>query len=77
MKKTEELLAKYCNHEKDTGSSLVQIINLQERIKNLAEHIKSNKNDFPAKRALVKTLAKKKRFFNYLEKKKFAGLPKV
>jgi len=71
----------YQLHEKDTGSTAVQIILLKAQIQKLVEHEKRNHKinfnekrkkerwkDVPAKRALLKKLAKEKRFFQYLKK---------
>ena len=58
----------YQLHEKDTGSTAVQIISLRERLKEIGEHLKKNKKDIPAERALKKIIAKEKRFFQYLKK---------
>jgi len=53
----------YQLHEKDTGSTALQIISLREEIKKEAEHLKKNKKDIPTERALKKKLAKEKKFF--------------
>lgn len=71
----------YQLHEKDTGSTAVQIISLNAQIKKLVEHGERNRKinfnekrkkerwkDVPAKRALLKKIAKEKRFFQYLKK---------
>ena len=58
----------YQLHEKDTGSTAVQIISLRERLKEIGEHLKKNKKDVPAERALKKISAKEKKFFQYLKK---------
>ena len=58
----------YQLHEKDTGSTAVQIISLRERLKEIGEHLKKNKKDIPAERTLKKKLAKEKRFFKYLKR---------
>ena len=41
MNKKKELAI----HEKDTGSSEVQVAQLTDKIENLSKHIKSNKKD--------------------------------
>ena len=63
------LKEKYSLHEKDTGSTPIQIISLRERLKVIGEHLKKNKKDVPAERALKKNIAKEKRFFQYLKKR--------
>jgi len=58
----------YQLHEKDTGSTAMQIISLREKLKGIGGHLKKNKKDVPAERALKKIIAKEKRFFQYLRK---------
>lgn len=55
-------------HEKDTGSTPLQIISLREEIKKEKVHLEKNKKDVPAKRALLKKIAKEKKFFQYLKR---------
>ncbi|CAI2199332.1 9167_t:CDS:1, partial [Funneliformis geosporum] len=63
----------YQLHEKDTGSTSVQIVSLNTQIQQLIEHGNRNRKvnfnekrkkerwkDVPAKRALLKKIAKKK-----------------
>lgn len=59
----------YLLHEKDTGSTAIQIISLREEIEKEKFHLAKNKKDVPTKRALLKKLAKEKKFFQYLKKK--------
>ena len=58
----------YQLHEKDTGSTAVQIISLREKINKEKLHLGNNKKDIPAGRALKKKIAKEKRFFQYLKR---------
>jgi len=58
----------YQLHEKDTGSTVVQIISLREKIEKEKTHLEKNKKDIPAGRALKKKIAKEKKFFRYLKK---------
>ena len=62
------LKKKYSLHEKDTGSTAVQIISLREEIKKEKNHLEKNKKDIPARRALLKKVAQEKRFFQYLKR---------
>ena len=72
MMQIAELIKKYQLHEKDTGSTAVQIILLSEQIEKLKSHRspdkEKNKKDVPAKRALTKKNALRKKFYNYLVK---------
>lgn len=67
--KKKEILKKYNLHEKDTGSSEIQIALLSENIKNLVSHLKEHPKDFHSKRGLLKMIAKRKKFLNLLKKK--------
>src|SRR6185437_6643125 len=51
----------YQLHEKDTGSTAVQIISLREKIEKEKTHLGKNKKDIPAGRALKKKIAKEKK----------------
>lgn len=59
----------YRFHQKDTGSTAVQIILLRKKIKEEKIHLEKNKKDIPVKRALLKKVAKEKRFFQYLKRR--------
>ena len=58
--KAAELTAQFGANEKDTGNVRVQIAILTEKIKNLTEHIKTNKKDFHSLRGLSMMVAKRK-----------------
>ena len=64
-----EIIAANRTHETDTGSPEVQIAILTERIKNLTEHLKSNKKDFHSRRGLQMMVGKRRNLLNYLAKK--------
>ena len=57
-------------HEKDTGSSEVQISQLTDKIENLSEHIKSFKKDKHSSVGLIKAVNKRKKLLDYLKKNK-------
>ena len=65
-KKTKELAI----HEKDTGSSAVQIAQLTDKIENLSEHIKKYKKDKHSSVGLLKAVNRRKKLLNYLKKNK-------
>ncbi len=58
-------------HEKDTGSSDVQIAFLTERINKLADHLKDNANDVHSRRGLLKLVGQRRRLLDYLSDKDF------
>ena len=63
----KEIISKFSNSEKDTGSE-VQIAIFSERIKNLTEHLKNHKKDYHTRRGLVIMVSKRKKLLNYLNK---------
>ena len=64
IKKAKELAM----HEKDTGSSEVQVALLTERIETLSIHIKQFKKDKHSSVGLVKAVNRRKRLLSYLKK---------
>jgi small subunit ribosomal protein S15 len=53
-------------HKKDTGSPAVQVGIMTERIAELTAHMKVNKHDFAARRALLQLVGKRKRLLKYI-----------
>ncbi len=66
--KKQELIQQYRSHEKDTGSSSVQIALLTERINQLTEHFKVYKKDHNSRRGLLKLVNRRRRLLDYLRK---------
>lgn len=58
-------------HKNDVGSPEAQVSILTTRIKEVTEHLKSNKHDFMARRGLTQMVGKRKRLLKYLENKDF------
>ena len=65
----KEIINKFANNEKDTGSAQIQIAVLSERINNLIEHFKLHKHDNHSKRGLVALVNKRKKLLSYISKK--------
>ena len=57
-------------HEKDTGSSEVQIALLTEKIENISKHIKKYKKDKHSSVGLVKAVNRRKKLLDYLKRNK-------
>ncbi len=57
-------------HEKDTGSSEVQISLLTEKIENISQHIKKFKKDKHSSVGLLKAVNRRKKLLDYLRKNK-------
>ena len=62
-----ELIKQFGKDEKDTGNTRVQVAILSERIKNLTEHLKSNKKDHHTRRGLMMMVGKRKALLDYLK----------
>ena len=54
-------------HEKDTGSSDVQIARLTKRITELTEHLKGHKKDHSSRRGLLALVAQRRSLLDYLK----------
>ena len=64
-------------HDKDTGSSEVQISQLTAKIENLSEHIKKFKKDKHSSVGLIKAVNKRKKLLDYLKKNKMETYKEV
>ena len=64
-------------HNKDTGSSEVQISQLTDKIQNLSEHIKKFKKDKHSSVGLIKAVNKRKKLLDYLKKNKLDSYKNV
>ena len=69
-KKKENIIKKTQKHEKDSGSSEVQVALLTERITELADHLKKHPKDSHSRRGLLKLVADRRSHLKYLENKK-------
>jgi small subunit ribosomal protein S15 len=66
---SENISKKTENEKKNSGSSEFQISIFTQRIKNLTEHLKSNKKDNNTRRGLMKLVGKRKKLLSYVKKK--------
>ncbi|MGW8160864.1 MAG: 30S ribosomal protein S15 [Desulfobulbales bacterium] len=67
--KKHEIIEKFKTHDKDTGSSEVQIALLSDRISYLTEHFKVHKKDHHSRRGLLKLVGQRRRLLQYLKQK--------
>ena len=68
MQKTKKEIIKSLKiNSEDVGSSEVQIGLLSEKINNLADHFKKNKNDKHSTRGLLRSVNQRKRLLEYLK----------
>lgn len=64
-----EIIKEYGQNEQDSGSAVVQVALLSERIKGLTEHMKSHKSDFHSRRGLLQLVGQRRRLLVYIKKK--------
>jgi small subunit ribosomal protein S15 len=64
----QEIVTQYGGNDKNTGSPVVQIALITERIKYLTEHFKTNKKDHNSRRGLLKLVGQRRRLLKYLKK---------
>jgi small subunit ribosomal protein S15 len=69
--RTREIIHTYRRHERDTGSSEVQVALLSERIGSLTEHFKAHAKDHHSRRGLLKLVGQRRRLLDYLKKSDF------
>lgn len=72
-----ELVVKFQQHEKDTGSCKVQVAILTERINNLTEHFKDHKKDHHSRRGLLKLVSQRRALLNYLKREDEASYQEI
>ena len=68
-KDKQEIIESFKIHEKDTGSSNVQIALLTKRIDHLTDHFKVHPKDHHSRRGLLKMVGQRRRLLNYLKRK--------
>lgn len=66
--KKKEVIQKFKIHDKDTGSSFVQIAVLTERINNLGGHFKSHTKDNHSRRGLLKLVSQRRKLLDYIKR---------
>ena len=68
-----QIISEYKTHEKDTGSSEVQIALLTARINHLTEHLRTHRKDFHSRRGLLQMASRRRKLLDYLKR---TNLPK-
>jgi len=61
-----ETIARYRQHDTDTGSSEVQIALLSDRINHLTQHLKVHKGDHHTRRGLMMLIGRRRRLLDYV-----------
>ncbi len=62
------LIKKFGANEQDTGSTVVQIALLTQRINELTEHLRSNKKDHSTRHGLLNMVSARRKLLAYLSK---------
>jgi len=68
-KDKRKIINKFKIHDKDTGSSKVQIALLTKRINDLTGHFKIHPKDHHSRRGLLKMVGQRRRFLNYIKRR--------
>jgi len=79
LKKSKKELVKkdYSLHEKDSGSTEVQIGLLTKEIEELSKHLANNRHDTGSRRGLLRKVSKRRKLLRYLEKSNKKSYEKV
>ena len=67
----QTIVKSFQKHEKDTGSSEVQIALLSQRISYLTEHLKVHAKDFHSRRGLIALANRRRKLLTYLKNNNF------
>jgi len=68
-----ELIKEYGLSGTDTGSAIVQIALLTERIQQVTEHLNTHRKDFSSQRGLRKMVGQRRRHMKYLKRRNLAA----
>jgi small subunit ribosomal protein S15 len=63
------IIEQFRAHDKDTGSTEVQIALITERISQLTEHLKIHRHDYHTQRGLIKLVGQRRGLLAYLKRK--------
>ena len=65
--------SEFQRHERDTGSSEVQIATLTKKIQLLTQHLKANKKDHSSRYGLLRKVQNRRKLLDYLKRENEAG----
>ncbi len=68
MQEKSKTIGEFKTHDKDTGSTDVQVALLTHRINSLSEHLQKNTKDNSSRRGLLMMVSQRRRLLNYLQK---------
>jgi len=64
----EKVIHDYKMHERDTGSAMVQVALLTERINGLGDHFRMHKKDHHSRQGLLRLVNQRRKLLDYLKK---------
>ena len=73
----KEKIKELKTHDKDTGSSEVQIAQLTGKIESLSKHVKQFKKDKHSSVGLLRAVNRRKKLLDYLKKNKIESYKEV
>ena len=65
----EKIIQEFGEDPKNTGSTVVQIALITQRIRDLTEHFKVHKKDHNSRRGLLKLVGQRRKLLKYLKRK--------
>jgi small subunit ribosomal protein S15 len=69
MQEKSKTISEFKIHDKDTGSTDVQVALLTHRINSLSEHLQKNNKDNSSRRGLLMLVSQRRRLLTYLQRK--------
>lgn len=69
--------SEFQRHDRDTGSSEVQIALLTKEIQALTQHLKANKKDHSSRHGLLRKVNNRRKLLDYLKGRNEAGYQKL
>ncbi len=69
----DAIVQKYQMHEKDRGSTKVQVALLTARINDLTGHFRAHKKDHHSRRGLLKMVGQRRSLLDYLKRNDLEG----
>ena len=73
----QEVITKFKQHDKDSGSSVVQIAVLTERINNFGSHFKAHVKDNHSRRGLMMMVSQRRKLLDYLKRENEKAYRKI
>ncbi len=68
QEKKNAVMEQFRMHERDTGSSEVQVALLTNRINELTQHLREHRHDYHTQRGLLKLVGRRQRLLRYLSR---------